>query len=74
MNPWEFFGLSPEEYLEEMEALGWEADLDALDNKLDKFFAKASDAPRSPPCKHDWVNMGFTSMQMVCKKCDKEKT
>ena len=74
MNPWEFFGLSPEEFQEEMEALGWEADLEAVDNKLTKFFAKAEGVPRTPPCSHEWVNMGFTSIQLVCKKCDKEKS
>lgn len=69
MNPWEFFGLSPEEYEQQMAELGYES----LDEKLDKFFAKAQDAPRYPPCKHDWVNMGFMHVTMVCKKCDKEK-
>jgi hypothetical protein len=24
-------------------------------------------------CSHEWVNVGFTSVRMVCKKCDKEK-
>jgi len=73
MNVWDFFGLSPEEFEEEMEAIGWHADVDAVNNKLDKFFAKAAEAPRTPPCKHDWANMGFMSIKMVCTKCDKER-
>jgi hypothetical protein len=24
-------------------------------------------------CEHEYVNMGFTSMKMVCKKCNKEQ-
>lgn len=47
--------------------------LEELNEKLDVFFEKAKDAPRQPPCHHDWVNMGFTSLKLVCKKCDKEK-
>lgn len=69
MNPWEFFGLSPEEFEEQMEELGYES----LDEKLDKFFAKAEGVPRTPPCRHDWANMGFMSIKMVCTKCDKER-
>jgi hypothetical protein len=25
------------------------------------------------PCDHDYVNVGFSSIQMVCKKCDREQ-
>ncbi len=24
-------------------------------------------------CQHEWVNVGFTSIKLVCKHCDKEK-
>jgi hypothetical protein len=26
-----------------------------------------------PICDHEWVNVGFSSIKMVCKKCDMEK-
>jgi len=49
---------------------------EGLEEKLDEFFEKAEGVPRERPayCNHEWVNMGFTSLTMVCKKCDKEKS
>jgi hypothetical protein len=28
----------------------------------------------TPICDHQWVNVGFSSIKMVCKKCDAEKS
>lgn len=33
-----------------------------------KFQAKAGE-----PCAHEWVNAGFTTIKMVCRKCDEEQ-
>jgi hypothetical protein len=46
---------------------------EGLDEKLDEFFEKAEGIPRETFCRHEWVNMGFTSMSLVCKKCNKDK-
>jgi hypothetical protein len=28
----------------------------------------------APPCVHAWVNVGFNSVKMVCKKCNKDQS
>jgi hypothetical protein len=39
----------------------------------DDYHRKMDEVLKSMSCQHEWVNAGFTSIKMVCKKCDADK-
>lgn len=36
-------------------------------------YVKSADCIEIPSCDHEFVNVGFSSIKMVCKKCDLEQ-